>query len=605
VSATAAHRARQAWTLLGAYPPARALAGLIVALTAVATLFEGFGIAFILPFLRKLIEGPGASLTLGVPQLRALERWAALIPEAAQIWVIGGVILAAVITREALLYAASLLRARVSMVIADRFRERMHATLIEADYGFVSRYPHGHFHTMLHTEPSLLRNMAGQAIALAEIVVIGLTLLALMLVVSPVLTAVVLGLLVVLGLPLGRFFRSVYASALPRMRSRVSLVHYLGELMPFLRTIHLLTSQPRERATFRRHYQEMFHHELRLHRVTALIGPVYHIAGVASVLGIVFLAIALNRDRLDSLGWVIPFVILFARFLPILNTVNQTLSLLGDGFAAWDRFTNELDALRAHRMPAGDREFPAALRRIELRDVWFGYEPEHPVLRGLDLVIEAGQHVAFVGPSGCGKSTLCFLLTRLYDPTRGTIRADGVPLPEFRLDALRRAVGLVEQQPVLLRESVRDNIAYGWPEAGDAAIRDAARRANADDFIREFPEGYDTNVGNLGAALSGGQRQRIVIARALLREPSVLILDEATSAVDSRSEALIKATLDELRGKATIVSVAHRLSTIREADRIHFMAGGRIVGSGTFAELLATHDDFRAYVRAQDLSERA
>jgi ABC-type multidrug transport system fused ATPase/permease subunit len=198
---------------------------------------------------------------------------------------------------------------------------------------------------------------------------------------------------------------------------------------------------------------------------------------------------------------------------------------------------------------------------------------------------------------------VCLLLCRISDPVVGEISVDGVSLPEFRLDALRRAITLVEQTPVLLNDTIQSNIAYGWPGATEDEIRLAAKKANADEFINEFPDGYETNVGNLGNSLSGGQRQRIAIARALIRNPQVLVLDEATSAVDSRSEALIKESIQALKGETTVISVAHRLSTIKDADEIHFLSGGRIVCSGTFAELIAEHPEFRDYVKAQDLSD--
>ncbi|HEY4659375.1 MAG TPA: ATP-binding cassette domain-containing protein, partial [Gemmatimonadaceae bacterium] len=309
-----------------------------------------------------------------------------------------------------------------------------------------------------------------------------------------------------------------------------------------------------------------------------------------------------HRGRARGAAWVIPFVLLFVRFLPILNELNLALSYLADGFASYEKLEAELATLRGRRMEEGGRRFPAVFGALELHGVSFAYEPDAPVLRDVSLTIPRGRHVAVVGPSGCGKSTLCLLLCRLYDPTNGSVRVDGADLRTFSLGSLREAITLVEQTPVLLNDTVRANIAYGRSDASDAEIRFAAKRAHADDFIAEFPHAYETNVGNLGTAISGGQRQRIAIARALLRSPQVLIFDEATSAVDSVSEALIKQTIEELRGDVTVVSVAHRLSTIRNADEIHFVSGGHIACSGTFAELVVKHAEFREYVRAQDLS---
>jgi subfamily B ATP-binding cassette protein MsbA len=590
--------------LYAAYRPAKALAALAVVLSGLATAFEGFGILFILPFLQKMIHGAHGPLTIAVPQLRHLERWLALVSAEWQMPVIAATIVVSVVAREGLLYAAGLLKLRVALTIENVFRARLHWALLHAEPGLVSRYPHGHFQTMLAIETSRIRGLVTQTIGLAETVAVATTVLVLMALISLQLTGAVLALLVAAGLPLTRFFKWIYRTGGERMGTRIALMNYLAELMPFLRTVHVLDGQAHERERFRGRYREIFRQDYALQKVATLVGPTYHTLGTVGVLGIAMLALVLRGGDTGSLGWVIPFVVLFARFLPVLNTVNVTLSTLGDTFAAYDRFVAETAALTARRVAAGTRAFPPTFQRLELRGVSFGYDAAAPVLRDLSLSIERGRHVAIVGPSGCGKSTVCLLLCRLYDPEGGAVTVDGTDLRAFTLASLREAVTLVEQTPVLLNDTVRANIVYGRGAVSDAAVQRAAVRAHAEGFIREFPAGYDTNVGNLGTAISGGQRQRIAMARALLRHPQILILDEATSAVDSQSEALIKATIEALRGETTIVSVAHRLSTIKDADEIHFVQGGRIAGSGTFADLLADHPEFREYVKAQDLADR-
>jgi ABC-type multidrug transport system fused ATPase/permease subunit len=229
--------------------------------------------------------------------------------------------------------------------------------------------------------------------------------------------------------------------------------------------------------------------------------------------------------------------------------------------------------------------------------VWFAYDTE-PVLRGIDLVVEAGQTVAFVGPSGGGKSTTLDLLMRFNDPQRGTILVDGIDLKDIRLADFRAHTAVVSQQAFLFNTTIRQNIAYGRPDASLEQIEAAARAANIHDFIVAQPHGYDTIVGERGSNLSGGQMQRLTIARAIVRDPAILFLDEATSALDSENEELVQRALDNLRRGRTSFVIAHRLSTIVGADIIVVLDQGRIVESGSHAQLLQRDG---AYRRMHDL----
>ena len=593
---------RSVASLLGGLHRAWALAALVIGLGAVTTLFEGAGIILILPFLQKLLGGPAAALTVSLPQLPRVAQSINTVDPGRQLPLIGGLILLAVAGREALAYANGLLKTWLSMRVANVHRARLHDALVSAQFKVSARPHHGYWQSLLHIEANRLSSLVLQLLTFGEMVVVTLTVLAIMSTLSPSLTAVVVGLLLAGALPLTRFFTWIYRSSRGRMDSRTTLNSYLAELLPFLAGVHVFGGQARERERFAARYLDMFRQDLRLQRIAGLIGPVYHVLGIVGVVGVVLLAVALTGGAPGAVGWVVPFILLFSRLLPIMNGLNHALGTMGDGLAAYRRFAGEIDFLRAHRMTDGARRFPARVERIEGRGVSFSYDGETPVLRDVSFELRRGRHVALTGPSGSGKSTLCLLLCRLHDPSKGEILVDGVGLPEFQLAGLRRAITLVEQNPVLLHDTIRANIAYGCAEATDADVRQAAREAHAEEFIERLPDGYAANVGNLGTALSGGQRQRIALARALLRRPQVLILDEATSAVDGRSELLIRQAIERQRGETTILSVAHRLSTIKDADEIHFVRGGQIVASGTFAELLAASDEFREYVRAQELS---
>jgi ABC-type multidrug transport system fused ATPase/permease subunit len=230
---------------------------------------------------------------------------------------------------------------------------------------------------------------------------------------------------------------------------------------------------------------------------------------------------------------------------------------------------------------------PAGRGRVELRDVTFGYESAAgPALRDIDLVVEAGTTVALVGATGSGKTSLVALLPRLYDVTEGSVRIDGADVRDVEVGSLRHAISVVDDDPFLFSATVHENIAYGRPEATREEVEAAAERAQAAGFIAELPDGYDTRIGERGLTLSGGQRQRIAIARALLSDPRILILDDATSSVDASTEQAIKTALTEVMAGRTTFVIAHRLSTIALADDIIVLEDGRIAARGTHAELI-------------------
>lgn len=312
-------------------------------------------------------------------------------------------------------------------------------------------------------------------------------------------------------------------------------------------------------------------------------------------------------DGSMSAGSLTEFLVYTVMLAVSLASLTELYASLERAAGATDRLFEILDTHSNLVEPEHPAAIPVGKGAIEFVDVRFVYpsRPEREVLSGVTLSVNAGERVALVGPSGAGKSTMAGLVPRFFDPTEGVIRIDGVDVRALSLVDLRSMLAIVPQDPVLFSGTLRENIAYGLEGASAEAIEGAAAQAFALDFIRAMPEGFETRVGERGVKLSGGQRQRIAIARALLRDPRVLVLDEATSALDSESEAYVQAALDGLMRDRTTFVIAHRLSTIRDCDRICVMDAGRIVEQGTHDSLMTRGGLYRRLVERQVLEPDA
>jgi ABC-type multidrug transport system fused ATPase/permease subunit len=294
------------------------------------------------------------------------------------------------------------------------------------------------------------------------------------------------------------------------------------------------------------------------------------------------------------------FYTLAAMLFPPLRRLARTNETYQASRVSLDRVLDFFDETQPMKERGGSRDLRVTSGGIRFENVTFAYVPGTPVLCGIDLQIEGGQVAALVGPNGAGKTTLLSLIPRFIDPDSGRVRIDGQDLREVTLGSLRRQIGVVSQESFLFSGTIEDNIRYGRAGAGEAEIWEAARVANAYDFIRALPQGLQTEVGERGQRLSGGQIQRIALARAVIHDPPILLLDEATSAVDSESEALIREALARLMSGRTTLVIAHRISTVRRADRILVMDRGRIVDEGRH-ESLFQKDGFYTRICAEQL----
>jgi ABC-type multidrug transport system fused ATPase/permease subunit len=386
---------------------------------------------------------------------------------------------------------------------------------------------------------------------------------------------------------LARSSRRIEQSARRRQEKAGDVTGRMLEMLAGIKVIKAFRAEAAENAAFRRETGALFRRGMRVvrHRVAArsLVEALNN--GVA--IGLLLLGVALVLDRRFGLsaGDLAAFALVLSTTYRPLRSLAGGVAELVDARPSVERFAAILDAEPEAPDPPGARRLDGVHRAVAFEDVHFGYG-EADVLRGVDLRVRAGEVVALVGRTGAGKTTLVDLLLRFHDPRSGRITIDGVDLRQIARDDLLARIAVVGQDAFLFDGSIRDNIRFGRPEASDAEVLAAARAAHVDEFARALPGGYDAPVGSGGVRLSGGQRQRITIARALLRDPAILILDEATSALDAKSEVLVQDAIERLLQGRTVFLIAHRIATLRRADRIAVLEGGRVSQSGTHGELL-------------------
>jgi subfamily B ATP-binding cassette protein MsbA len=363
----------------------------------------------------------------------------------------------------------------------------------------------------------------------------------------------------------------------------------LIDVMTGIRLIKTVSNEENEYQQIKQLIKDREEIQLKLQSISAIIGPLNEMSGIIVILALILIGrYFFVQQTKEFAPLLLTYLIILFRLLPFIGQLNNIRTQFANNIPSVELV---VDFLRRDNKPflsIGNKTFTNLARGIRFEKVKFSY-PEHDkvVLQEINLWVPKGKTIALVGASGAGKSTIADLLPRFYDPTGGRITIDDIDLREYNLKSLRRAMGIVSQDTFLFDNSVRYNIAYGLQDVTEEEIVDAAKRANAYEFIVQLPQGLDTEIGDRGVMLSGGQRQRIAIARALLRDPDILILDEATSALDTVSERLVQEAIEELSRDRTTLVIAHRLSTIQKAYQIVVLDRGRIVEIGNHEELLA------------------
>ncbi len=596
---------RGAWKFLLPYRKQVVFASIALVVTATVTLSIGQGMRLVID------EGFGAGSSSALEESIDAASRSVLDESIAgsssmlieSIGVFAVLVLLLTIGTFARFYFVSWVGERVSADI----RQAVFSHLLRLHPGFFEQNQPTEIQSRITTDTTLLQTVIGSSVSIAlrnALMFVGG--LILLFVTNAKLSLIVVASVPFVVAPVILFGRSVRRLSRSSQDRLADVGSYAGEALRQIKIVQSFNHQAEDELAFSERVESAFSVAVRRIRQRSVL--------VAVVMLLVLCAIATmlwvgGQDVLSgniTPGELAAFIFYAFIVAGSVGAISEVYSDLQRAAGATERLLELLGADSELPEPAQPRQ-PEPPLRVQARNLSFAYptRPTEPVLSDLSFAIEPGEMLAIVGPSGAGKSTLLDLLQRFYDPAAGQIEIGGVPLPEMRLEELRDLVGFVPQDPVLFAGTLQDNLRYGHPEADEAAIARSLKLAHALEFVAELPDGLDTRVGEGGVGLSGGQRQRLAIARALLVDPKILLLDEATSALDAQSEEHIRESLKDMQGERTIVVIAHRLSTVRQADRILVLENGRLAASGTHEELLTSSELYARFVRIQFASSAA
>jgi subfamily B ATP-binding cassette protein MsbA len=569
--------------------------GLII-LGAFVALFEGVGLGFIHPILRVAqsegpVEGGGRILDIF---LSIYEFFG--IPFSLG-YLIGGV--AAVMTfRYSMSFLVSWLKEALAKQYEKHLRTRTFSKALNADIGYFDEKGSDDVLNAIITETRYSGRVISKGIQVVETIFLVLMYLAVMFYIAPLMTVLAIVLLGSITILLRVVIEPAVTVGTRVAEANEQVQQSVQAGTQGIRDVKLFSLADEVFSTFRDSVQQYADSEVDLARNDAAISNFYELSAAITLFGLIYVGFELTGLSLGELGI---FLIAMFQIAPRVSRLNGYLYTLEGNISHLIRTQEFLDALSKRQEPTGGRPV-TSVDRIAFEDVDFSYEAGEAVLQDISFTAERGDFIAFVGQSGAGKSTIVSLLARMYTPDGGAIRADGRPLEEYNIDDWRKRIAVVRQQPFIFNTTLEQNVTIGNRDASREEVEEVCEIAQVTQFLDELPDGYDSQLGDDGVRLSGGQRQRVSLARALLKDADFLVLDEATSDLDSNLERKVQDSIESMERDYGIIAIAHRLSTVKNADQIHTVDDGEIIESGTHAELL---DDGGEYADLYAIQSKA
>ena len=569
----------------------------LVLLLIVSALVEGVGIGFMIPLLESIDTTSDLESASRVSRYLSEVYGRLGIPFVLWTIMVGGFLLFA--SRAFLTYIGETWMVHLANLFGAEARIDAFSGLLNADLGYINRRKGSDSVNTIVVEASRFQGAFLNSVRLLTGFAEAAIYLALALYLSWQLVLAAMGLIGVIFLVVRHEFgrASTHGDSLSKANRAVqgtAIEHLSG-----IRILRAFNLQGRSLETFKRQAFELLRVYYGVAKSRARLDASFRIGMLGGLLITVYIAVTFLELPVPVL---LTFIFVLYRLYPQISAINKAFHQMMFSISGFDNVRTLIKETEDPSIRSGATPFSALSGDITLEGVSFGYDEQRPVVKDLSLSIKKGETTAIVGGSGAGKTTVVNLLMRFYDPSSGSILVDGIDLRELDLDAWRSTTGLVNQDIFLFNDTIANNIALAKQGATEKEIVEAAKRANADEFIQDLPDRYDTSIGDRGVRLSGGQRQRIALARAVVRDPQILILDEATSELDSRSETLIRQAVEELGADRTIITIAHRLSTIRNADKIVVLENGEVVEQGSHDELAGDNKQYAEFLRIQEMA---